>query len=268
MNTGVIISTYNSPLWLEKVLWGYEHQSDKAFEIIIADDGSSSQTLQLIEAFKKRKKLHISHIWHEDKGFRKTEILNKAIASTDCDYLIFTDGDCIPRKDFVSTHKINAKKGSFISAGYYKLSMPVSNKINEEDIQSAMAFSYKWLIAQGQPKSHKSLKLTCKFDTILNLLTPTKATWNGANSSAFKSDILSVNGFDERMQYGAEDVEMGERMINKGCKTIQLRYSAVCIHLDHTRGYVHSDMWKKNSAIRKETLKHRKEWTDYGINKH
>lgn len=265
MRTGVIITTYNSTQWLEKVLWGYEQQADTDFEIIIADDGSSKETRQLIESFKLIDSLKISHVWHSDKGFRKTEILNKAIRETDCDYLIFTDGDCIPRRDMVGVHKKNALKKYYLSAAYYKLSMPVSHLITQNDISSGRAFNYPWLVEQGQPKSHKSLKLTCKRDTLFNYLTPARATWNGANSSAYREDILSVNGFDERMQYGGLDVEMGERMINKGFKSIQMRYSTVCLHLDHKRGYSCPDIWAKNAAIRKEVADKKRHWTNFGV---
>ena len=265
MKTGVIITTYNSTAWLEKVLWGYEHQTDKDFTIIIADDGSGEETKQLITEFSLRKSLDILHIWHEDDGFRKTRILNKAIDETDCDYLIFTDGDCIPRQDMVAVHKKKARKKHYLSAAYYKLSMPVSNLITESDISSGRVFDYQWLVEQGQPKSHKSLKLTCKRDGLLNFLTPTRATWNGANSSAFKEDIISVNGFDERMQYGGLDVEMGERMINNGIKSVQIRYSTVCLHLDHKRGYSQPEIWEKNAAIRKAVADKKLKWTDYGI---
>lgn len=267
LSTAVIITTYNSPTWLEKVLWGYEHQTDSDFEIIIADDGSGESTKQLLESFKATSSLKISHVWHEDSGFRKTEILNKAISKTNCDYLIFTDGDCIPRWDMVETHKNKARKNYYLSAGYYKLSMPVSRLINKVDISSKRAFDYKWLVKKGQPKSHKALKLTCRTDTIFNFLTPARATWNGANSSAFRDDILAVNGFDERMQYGGLDVEMGERMINKGFKGIQIRYSTVCIHLDHERGYSRPEIWQKNAAIRENISKNKLSWTNFGISK-
>ena len=40
----VIISTYNKPHFLEKVLTGYCFQTFNDFEIIIADDGSSNET--------------------------------------------------------------------------------------------------------------------------------------------------------------------------------------------------------------------------------
>lgn len=265
MKTGVIITTYNSPAWLEKVLWGYEHQTDKDFEIIIADDGSGEETNKLIDMFRQKESMSISHVWHEDNGFRKTRIINKAINQTDCDYLIFTDGDCIPRYDMVDVHKKKACKGRYLSAAYYKLSMPVSKLITESDISSGDVFDYQWLVEHGQPKSHKSLKLTCKRDALLNFLTPTKATWNGANSSAFREDIMAVNGFDERMQYGGLDVEMGERMINSGMKSVQMRYSTVCLHLDHKRGYSKPEIWEKNAAIRKEVADKKMKWTNYGI---
>ena len=120
MKFGVIITTYNSPAWLEKVLWGYENQTDKDFTVIIADDGSGSETKVLIDSFKQRAKLNIVHVWHEDNGFQKTIILNKAIAQTECDYLMFTDGDCVPRGDTVAVHKQQSQKGFFCSAAYFK----------------------------------------------------------------------------------------------------------------------------------------------------
>lgn len=100
-SVGIIISTYNNPAWLEKVLWGYLYQTHPADEIVIADDGSKEDTRLLIESFKS--KLPIKHVWHEDNGFQKSRILNSALIASQSDYLIFTDQDCIPRKDFIAS---------------------------------------------------------------------------------------------------------------------------------------------------------------------
>jgi len=182
---------------------------------------------------------------------------------------MFTDGDCIPRGDTIRVHKQQAQTGYFCSAAYYKLSMTVSELINESIIKSGQCFDYAWLIKHGQPKSSKSLKLTARGikQKLLNKITPTKATWNGANSSAFKADLIAVNGFDERLQYGGLDRELGERLVNKGIKGKQIRYSTICLHLDHKRGYESPEIWAKNKAIRDAVKSQKLIWTEFGIEK-
>jgi glycosyltransferase involved in cell wall biosynthesis len=104
MKVSVIITTYNAEDWLRKVLIGFSVQTETDFEIVIADDGSTLKTKQVIDSFSSQFKNPIVHVWQEDDGFQKSKILNKAILKTKSDYLLFTDGDCIPRKDFVAVH--------------------------------------------------------------------------------------------------------------------------------------------------------------------
>ena len=89
MTMAVVISTYNNPEWLEKTLWGYLCQERMADELIIADDGSTEATAALLRRYGDR--LPIRHVWHEDKGFRKTKILNEALKAATADSLLFTD---------------------------------------------------------------------------------------------------------------------------------------------------------------------------------
>jgi len=267
MKASVIFSTYNSTAWLEKVLWGFSVQTTKDFEIIIADDGSGAETKQLIERMRPEVGVALKHVWQEDEGFQKSRILNKAIVASETDYLIFTDGDCIPRKDFVEVHLTRRKPGHFLSGGYFLLPMDTSKAISKKDILSQACFKVGWLKAHGLKGSIKTLKLSARgiFRDVLNGLTRTKPTWNGHNSSGWKSDILEANGFDERMQYGGQDRELGERLVNKGIKGIQVRYSAIVIHLDHKRGYRTQESVLKNRAIRKNTRESGKQRTEYGI---
>ncbi|MCS6896358.1 MAG: glycosyltransferase, partial [Nitrospira sp.] len=96
MKTAVIVPTYNRPDALELVLHGYALQDDLDFEITIADDGSTEDTRILIERLREQMPFQIRHVWQEDKGFRLAAIRNRAVAVTQADYIIFTDGDCIP----------------------------------------------------------------------------------------------------------------------------------------------------------------------------
>jgi glycosyltransferase involved in cell wall biosynthesis len=265
----IVVSTYNSEAWLEKVLWGFEFQTFMDFEVVIADDGSGPATRKLIEEMQSRVSYPLIHIWQEDEGFQKSRILNKAVVACNAPYIIMTDGDCIPREDFVEVHYINKEPGFFISGGYYMLPMNISKAITKEDIEKQNCFNIHWLKEKGIPKTFKNNKLTARgfISKFFNAITPTNASWNGHNSSGWKKDILNVNGFDERMQYGGQDRELGERLFNFGIKSKQLRYSAVCVHLDHKRGYKTPESIEKNKAIRRETRNKKSVWTHYGISK-
>lgn len=256
MKVSVIISTYNNPKWLEKVLCGLSFQEYKDFEVLIADDGSKEDTKTLVEECRKKYSLDIKHVWHEDLGFRKTAILNKAVKQSTGDYIIFTDGDCIPRRDFIKTHVDNSEKGYFLSGGAFRLPMNVSELISEDDIKKAKAFDIKWLKQAGVPcsfKLSKLLKSKC-LTFLLNAMTPTKATWNGGNASTWREYLVELNGFNEDMHYGAEDREFGSRLKNFNIKSKQIRYSAICIHLEHSRGYVNKEHLNENKSIWKEAI--------------
>lgn len=270
LDISVIISTYNHPDWLEKVLWSYEFQTFKNFEVVIADDGSSKTTKQLIDRIKNEVSYPIQHIWHEDDGFRKTIILNKATIKSKGTYLVYTDGDCIARQDFLRVHANKREQGYFLSGGYFKLPMHISKLISKDDIAKQSCFNINWLKKHGLKASFRTNKITVKGLKlkVLNTFTPTTKSWNGHNSSGYKSAIVEANGFDERMQYGGEDRELGERLINAGLKVKQVRYYAICLHLDHERGYVKPEMIEKNKNIRAVTKKENLTRTPFGIVKY
>jgi glycosyltransferase involved in cell wall biosynthesis len=267
MKVSVIITTYNAEDWLRKVLLGFSVQTETDFEMVIADDGSTPKTKELIAGFFSKFKHPIVHVWQEDDGFQKSKILNKAILKTNSDYLLFTDGDCIPRKDFVAVHLKFKEEGYFLSGGYFKLPMPISQAISEDDIISQNCFHISWLKKQGLKMNFKITKLTHStlFANFMNWVTPTKRSWNGHNSSGFKKDILAVNGFNHDMKYGGLDRELGERLFNLGLFSKQIRYSAICLHLDHARGYSSPEIWEKNNAIRSYNRKHKVIQIENGI---
>ncbi len=267
MELSVVISTYNAVAWLEKVLWGFAAQSYRDFELVIADDGSGPETRALLAAYGAEFPDRLLHVWHEDRGFQKSAILNRAIEAARTPYLVFTDGDCIPRRDFLAVHAARRRRGRFLSGGYVKLPMALSTAITREDVTSGRAFQARWLRAGGLTDPHALAKLAAGRHSarLLNSMTPTRPSWNGHNASGWRDDLLAANGFDERMQYGGQDRELGERLENAGVRGLQIRYSAVCVHLDHGRGYKTPESMAKNAAIRVTTRRERVTRTPYGI---
>jgi glycosyltransferase involved in cell wall biosynthesis len=267
MLLSVVVTTYNQPEWLEKVLWGYVCQDTASFELLVADDGSDARTRALIERMRPQLRCPVLHIWQDDRGFRKCEVLNKAILAASGEALLFTDGDCIPRRDLVSVHARLLEPGRFLSGGYAKLPASTSAAITRADIEFGRATSPHWLRGRGAPPSRALLRLAVPepLGAILDALTPTRASFNGHNATAWRTDLLRVNGFDERMGWGGLDRELGERLDNAGVHGKQIRHRAHVVHLDHPRGYRKSEIERANRAIRDEVARTRRTWTEYGI---
>lgn len=252
MDIAVVLSTYNWPRALELSLWGYAAQTHRDFSVVIADDGSGPQTRALIERLAAETRLRIHHVWQDDRGFRKSEILNRAIASTDCEYLIFSDGDTIPRRDFVAVHAEYADRGRFLAGGYVKLPAHVSNRITVDDVRSGRATDLAWLRAQGFRPGRRGLRFprSRRSATFLDHLTPTARRWHGNNASTWRDYLLEVNGFDMDMGYGGQDTALGDRLENLGVRPKRIRHRAPAVHLDHDRPWRDPAGVQRNIEIR------------------
>jgi glycosyltransferase involved in cell wall biosynthesis len=267
VRVSVILTTYNQPEQLEKVLWAYASQVQRDFELVVADDGSAAETTQLIDRIAREARLNLLHVWHADRGFRKTEILNRAILAAAGEYLIFSDGDCIPRNDFVASHARLARKGSFLSGGYLKLPREVSSLISPADTRTGDVLRAEWLRAKGWNPGKRSIRLVRSplVASVFDVLTTTRRTWNGHNSSAWKADIVAANGFDLDMGYGGLDRALGERFNNAGIDGIQVRHRIPCLHLWHERPYNTRQGWRRNHEIRERIRRNRETRANQGI---
>ncbi|HEX7804069.1 MAG TPA: glycosyltransferase [Pseudoxanthomonas sp.] len=263
----VVISTYNAERWLEKAFIGYLVQTHKRFEIIVADDGSRPETAKMVSRFAALESVPVRHIWHEDRGYRRQEILNKAIPWAKYDYIVFTDGDCIPRRDFLELHARMARNGHFLSGGYCRLDLRTSLMLEADDIIDGTCFKPSWLRSRQRLGISSWLKLgsnptSAKF---LDAAIMAGATFNNYNSSAWKRDLIAVNGYDERIKHDDADRELGERLVNAGIKGLQIRHRAVCIHLDHDRPCRTAGALRNGHEIRQETRSLKRIKTPFGI---
>ncbi len=267
MHVSVIVSTYNQPDWLEKAVWGWDAQSERGFELLVADDGSGPETAERIERLSAETGLTIRHVWQEDQGFRKSAILNRAIGAAEGDYLVFSDGDCIPRVDFLATHIRLARAGRYLSGGYFKLPRALSEAITRDDVRAGRPFDVAWLDAHGVERTKAHLLLTASplWATLLNRVSTTRPTWNGHNSSGWKADLVAVNGFNEAMGYGGQDRELGYRLANSGVRPVQIRFSTVCVHLEHPQGWRTEEAVAASRAIIDETRRTGRTWIAEGM---
>ena len=256
MRISVVLSTYERPRDLALALAGYALQDDPDFDLVVADDGSGPETARVVADAAHACRAPIRHVWQPDRGFRKTEILDRAVALAEGDYLVFSDGDCIPRPDFVSTHRQLARRGRFLSGGYVRLPASLGAGLAAADVRDGWIWRAGELRRRGL-SARASLRLlrAGAFPALLDRLTPTRATWNGMNASTWKDAVVAVNGFELDLGYGGEDREFGARLSNLGLVGRQVRHRAVLLHLEHPRPYRDEGTLARQRALRAEVTR-------------
>jgi len=229
VKVSVIVSTYNRPGALVKVLDGLIHQSRLPDDIIIADDGSTKETKQAIEPFLSSTDLRCVHVWHEDTGFRLAKIRNEAIKASQADYLVFIDGDCIPQHNYIQDHLALAKKGCFFQGKRVIVSEKISPAFTYNDTTSVLGL-FKDLFSGNISNGHHIVR----FPFLPPYKTDRMSGIRGCNMGFYKEDLLAVNGFNQAFKgWGREDSEIVARLYNFGVQRREHPFRAICYHLWH-----------------------------------
>jgi glycosyltransferase involved in cell wall biosynthesis len=238
VKASLIISFYNRIDYLNLILAGLERQSFKDFEIIIADDGSSREVIKEIELISEKIPYQIIHVWQEDKGFRKNKILNRAIVSSNSDYLIFIDGDCIPHSEFINEHYKSRSEGLCLTGRRVNLSSKITNILTPEKVKEGY-LDKNSLLLFFDGLFGKSVDVEKGFyfknSFLRNFFNKKKRGMLGSNFSIHKKNILEINGFDERYEAPSigEDTDIQYRLELKGIGIKSLNNIAVQYHLFH-----------------------------------
>jgi glycosyltransferase involved in cell wall biosynthesis len=236
MKIAVTVATYNQPDALAAVLEGYLNQSDKKFELLIADDGSTSDIADLVKKYQARAPFPVKHIWQEDNGYQASAIRNRAIAATNADYIVLTDGDCVPPVDFVASQRELAEPGCFLAGNRLLLSQAFTQQVFHDKLPIHQWRFRDWLRAYSRGYIERLLPLIrLRHLGPLRKLTPQH--WKGAktcNLSAFRKDLLYVNGMDEAYTgWGMEDSDLVLRLLRAGIRRKSARVSVPVLHLWH-----------------------------------
>ena len=232
-NTTLIITTYNQKARLALVLDSVRALNPLPKEVLIADDGSTSDTRELIESYQQDFPCELRHIWHEDKGFRLARIRNRAIDSARGKYIIIIDGDMILDSRFVAEHLRFAQRGVFLQGSRVILRENETDKILSQN-NFALAFESRSFKATH---CHFCANLIYKFSKTTAKIFKKKELIKGirgCNMSFFKSDCEAINGFNEEfVGWGREDSEFVARFLFNGGEMRRVKFNAIAYHLYH-----------------------------------
>jgi glycosyltransferase involved in cell wall biosynthesis len=237
----LIISFYNKVEILKLIFAALEVQTYQNFEVIIADDGSKPEVVEEINKIKSDYFFTIKHVWHKDSGWQKNIILNRAVKASEGEYLIFIDGDCIPEKHFIQEHVENRADHQVISGRRVMLTESISNKLTINKIKNGylnfcvtFPLFFETVFKGKRTYMENMLRIRNKFLRRI-FLRNRKRYILGCNYSIWKSDLLKVNGFDERFVYPGtgEDTDLEARLSRIGVHSISKKQLVTIFHYYH-----------------------------------
>lgn len=274
MKITAIVPTYNRPRALKLCLLSLAKQSVLPHEVLIADDGSASETrdmaLEMQEALKGV--FSVRHVWHEDQGFRKPKILNETVRQSTGDYLVFIDGDCMAHRHFVRSHAEQGSPDAILSGKRVEIGKTLTERLLREGrVLNSLAPRLLWdSFKGGSRKVEEALMIRSPF--LRRLAHRDRITddgvW-GCNFSLYKDLFIAINGCDEDFQDGSiEDNDLGIRVLNQGKRVRSVRGLAIIFHLWHPSSWsFENEKYQHNLAILKRRIANRESFCKNGITK-
>jgi glycosyltransferase involved in cell wall biosynthesis len=258
----VIISTYNASQFLRLTLEGYAQQRDHHFSIYIADDGSGPEILKLIKEFKRKYPIPIQHVWHKDKGYRRAQIINKAIHLVQEPYILLTDADCIPLPDMIATHRSIAEPGIFIRGSRILLAEDMTMHLSAQKTWNPDIPLWQWLTWRVQKHINRLSPMLFPVSTSR----PSRKLHGirGCHFAFWRQDIITVNGFDSSYEgWGREDSDLAARLFHAGINRKNLRGMPI-LHLWHAEAS--RAKLASNDTLLEKCLKEKRIKAVHGLN--
>lgn len=239
----VIIALYRRLDFLEKILSALSGQTFSNFEVIVAEDDNSPETVTFLEFQRTKLPFTVKHLSQEDKGFRKNMILNKALSAASSENLLFLDGDSVPHREFVKTYVSNLTDGTACFGRRVMLDERFTNTfLAKKQVTTPSLFS---LLFSGSSRVEEAIYLPWYNRKSAEY----RGIW-GCNWGIRLKDIMAINGFDEDYVYATvgEDVDIEWRLRQNGTKFLFLKHKAIVYHLFHKENY-NTDVIKYNTGI-------------------
>jgi len=224
----VILSIFDQPNAFTYALIGYRRQTFRDFELIIADDGSDSETKAIVDALKADAGFPVKHVWQENKGYRRAKIANEAVRVSEGEIILLSDGDCIPHHDFVGVHAKNGGPGRFCTGGYVRLGPDYCMTMTKENVAAG---GYEGQMTPSDASRFRWQHLRNLVNVLLGKVKAPKVY--GCNISVGRDAYFAVYGYDENFDgFGKEDSDLRNRLRRHGVKPVSVWGKAWVYHVD------------------------------------
>lgn len=251
----LIVAVYNKPTLLRYVFAALARQSFTDFEVIIADDGSGPDIREVVAEATALYGFPIVHLWHEDAGWRKNIMLNNAIRASRADWLVFTDGDCLPSKHFLLDHWNEREKHHALLGRRVETSERWANALTLRKIQTGEFEHFGWAewmdgLRGKSLRVEDGIRIPSLF--LRTILLRKVHGMLGCNFSVARRHLEAINGFDEVYDGPGcgEDSDVQYRLSLIGVTGKSMRNLAIQYHVWHPRQAVSDACWDRFQEVK------------------
>jgi len=231
----VVLTTYNRSDALAVVLAALQRQTDKDFEVVIADDGSQPAHRARIRETANRCSFALAYVWHPDVGFTVARARNLGVAQSRGSYLILLDGDCVPDVDFIAQHRRLMQTGFLVNGSRCLLSPDFTQRVLGGSVD-IVGRSWQYWLQQWRTGYASKIAPRLRVPDV-GMRIESDFRWHGirsCNMGLWRSDFEVVNGFDSSFQgWGHEDADLVLRMFHAGIRRKNGCFATEVFHLWH-----------------------------------
>ncbi len=217
----IILSSYNNLSALELSVESLKHQTEKDFEIIIADDGSTDGTIEYLE------KEGVKYFSRPNGGYRLAYIWNRGAELASGDRFIFGNADIISHPKRIEEHLLCGD--NLVARIYPSIPIDYVHTITKYKIKHDF-WSIDLIATEDRRKDYISGLKNPQLNHGKKI--PPRYMYGG-NWSCPADIFNELGGLDEQFKgWGGEDFDFARRAQQNGDDVI-LNVNCIGYHLDH-----------------------------------
>lgn len=194
MKYSIIVPVYNRPDEVDELLGSLTEQTEKDFEVIIVEDGSSVTCEKVCNGYKAT--LDIHYFMKENSGPGQSR--NYGVARAKGEYVIILDSDVVLPPGYIESVSDELEKAPADTFGG-----PDKAHSSFTDIQKAISYSMTSFFTTGGIRGSKKKKLDKFYPRSFNM--------------GVRRDVYNKLGGFSKMRFG-EDIDFSIRIFKAGCK--------------------------------------------------
>ncbi len=225
----VIVPVYQQPSTARMVLECLQEQKDAPnFEVIVCDDGSSTETFLACQEVIRNAAVPTFWAWQQDQGFQVAKSRNNGIRLASGRYLLFFDGDHVPEEDLLARHlALHTRQGLLVQGIRRWRSLELANAANPR------GGAELWRLLRGAAAVNEAVSVQEESEHKRRRhIRKSGKTWRLVTSTNLSVENRPEVYLDENfVGWGLEDTELGYRLVEKQDFELINARDLICYHL-------------------------------------